>query len=90
MKLYPYQDFGRAWLWPKQYAILADDMGLGKSAQAITASRDFDRILVVCPAIARENWAREFKMWRPDSHPVTPLQDHHIWNNASVRCMRAS
>jgi len=38
-------------------------MGLGKSAQAITAADIIKakRILVVCPAVARINWDREFQ-----------------------------
>lgn len=42
-------------------------MGLGKSAQAITACDDVlaERVLVVCPAVARINWEREFRKFSP-------------------------
>lgn len=61
---YPYQLKGAEWLATKDQALLADWMGLGKSAQAVhacdlVAAR---RILVVCPASVRANWKREF--WR--------------------------
>ena len=60
--LLPYQAVGRDWLASQSRTLLGDDMGVGKSAQAIAAAdkvaaRD---ILVVCPAVARINWAREF------------------------------
>lgn len=60
--LFPYQETGAAWLVTKKVALLADEMGLGKSAQAIRASDcvQATRVLVVCPAIARVNWHREF------------------------------
>jgi len=60
--LFPYQQTGAEWLAGRQYAYLMDTMGLGKTAQAITAADliNAERILVICPAIARINWAREF------------------------------
>lgn len=60
--LFPYQIQGAKFLQEKRFALLADEMGLGKSAQAITAADKINakRILVLCPAIARINWQREF------------------------------
>jgi SNF2 family DNA or RNA helicase len=60
--LFPYQVIGAEWLSQRQHALLADDMGLGKSAQAVTASDivNAKRILILCPAVARVNWLREF------------------------------
>lgn len=61
--LFPYQVLGAYWLRDKSVALLADDMGLGKSAQAITAA-DIShalRVMVICPAVARINWEREFR-----------------------------
>lgn len=61
--LFPYQTVGAQWLESRRSALLADDMGLGKSAQAITACDSVlaDPILVICPAVARINWQREFE-----------------------------
>lgn len=73
MKLFPYQVEGAEWLSNQRRALLADEMGLGKSAQAITAADEIlaDSILVVCPAVARENWKREFaKFSRFPRQPV--------------------
>lgn len=49
---------------PTRGALLADDMGLGKSRQAILAAHEAHpngRILVVCPASVKLNWAREIR-----------------------------
>jgi SWI/SNF-related matrix-associated actin-dependent regulator 1 of chromatin subfamily A len=61
--LYEYQTQGARWLASKRHALLADEPGLGKSAQAVTAADiiNADRILVICPASVRVNWIREFE-----------------------------
>lgn len=63
--LYDFQHAGVEFLSERRTAFLADDMGIGKSAQAIRAADRVGarRILVVCPAIARRNWLREFQKW---------------------------
>lgn len=63
MILFPYQKIGSEWLQTKKFALLADEMGLGKTAQAIIAADNInaERILVICPAVARQNWLLEFK-----------------------------
>lgn len=60
--LFAYQLKGAKWLTERKHALLADEMGLGKSAQAIHAADLIDAkpILVLCPAITRLNWQREF------------------------------
>lgn len=63
LDLYPYQREGGRFLAASRAALLADEPGLGKSAQAILAADMLaaDRILVVCPAVLRSNWAAEFR-----------------------------
>lgn len=63
MKLFPFQKTGVEFLSSKRHALLADEMGLGKSAQAICAADDIVavRILILCPAVARFTWDREFR-----------------------------
>ena len=72
MKLFPYQDTGARWLASKDQALLADDMGLGKSAQAVRACDlvGAKNILVICPAAVRFNWAREFERFSPMDRPT--------------------
>ncbi|MCF8016641.1 MAG: DEAD/DEAH box helicase family protein, partial [Chromatiaceae bacterium] len=66
-KLYPYQTDGVAFLAGRGRALLADDMGLGKTLQAIAAAYwlhrndGVERVLVVCPASLKLQWAREIQ-----------------------------
>jgi SWI/SNF-related matrix-associated actin-dependent regulator 1 of chromatin subfamily A len=54
------------WLADRLVALLAADMGLGKTGMAIRAADRIGarRILVICPAVARINWMREFGLWQ--------------------------
>jgi SWI/SNF-related matrix-associated actin-dependent regulator 1 of chromatin subfamily A len=62
LELFSYQREGAEWLSQRKVALLADEMGVGKTAQAITAAdlTGAKRVLVLCPAVARLNWLREF------------------------------
>lgn len=62
LPLFEYQDQGAAFLSTRQRAGLFDEMGLGKSAQAIRAA-DLIRAtrgVVICPAGVRDVWRGEF------------------------------
>ena len=66
-QLYPYQVEGAAFLAGRGRALLADDMGLGKTLQAIAAAYwlhrndGVERVLIVCPASLKLQWARELE-----------------------------
>jgi SWI/SNF-related matrix-associated actin-dependent regulator 1 of chromatin subfamily A len=62
IKLFPYQTIGAEFLASRKVACLFDEMGVGKSAQAITACDlvGAKKVLVICRAVARINWQREF------------------------------
>lgn len=70
-RLYPFQKVGAEFLYYNKRAYLADQMGLGKTVQAITAARAVgpERTLVVCPASAVPNWEHEWAEW---DGPGTP------------------
>ncbi len=54
--------------------LLADEPGLGKTAQALLAAQVADAypLLVVVPNVVKTNWAREAVLWTP-RHPATVI-----------------
>ena len=63
----PYQ-----WAAPQMFAtggqnrlLLGDEMGLGKSLQALLCvlAGQYQKILIVCPAVVKVNWANEVEKW---------------------------
>jgi len=77
-RLFPYQTEGVAFLASRGRALLADDMGLGKTLQAICAASwlvdnaGIKKVLVVCPASLKHQWAREVEKFT--SHSVQIIQ----------------
>ena len=59
---YPYQKAGVAFMLRRDRSLLADQMGLGKSPQAImflNVRQDVSRVLIVAPKTLGANWERE-------------------------------
>ena len=70
--LFPHQRAGVAFLSMARRALLADEPGVGKTAQAIRGLKklhdngeDVFPALIVCPNTLKKNWAREFEKWWP-------------------------
>ena len=70
--LFPHQRAGVEFLATAKRALLADEPGLGKTAQAIRALKRLQEkeepvfpALVVCPNTLKKNWQREFGRWWP-------------------------
>ena len=63
--LFEYQKTGAKFLAENPAAFLADEQGLGKTIQVIAACDllGLTKVVVVCPAIAKIYWKREFDKW---------------------------
>lgn len=62
----PYQRAGIVYASKRDACLIGDDMGLGKTIQAVgvlNINREIERVLIVCPASLRLNWAREIEKW---------------------------
>lgn len=84
LDLFPYQDEGADFLARKERAGLFDEMGVGKSAQAIRALDKIGamKVLIVAPAAVREVWAGEFKKFATIHRRVIKgrdIQDLNLW-----------
>jgi len=79
-KLYDYQCDGAAFIAQRDYALLHDEMGIGKTAQSLAAAEarlsftraapDHPSVLVLCPALVKYNWEREVARWTGKSCAV--------------------
>jgi superfamily II DNA or RNA helicase len=72
LPLYPFQVTGTKFLIEHERALLADDMGLGKSIQAIVALKFLfrlgrvSRVLLVAPKSLLTDWAEKLWNWAPE------------------------
>lgn len=84
--LYPYQRVGAEFLAQRSFALLADPMGVGKTPQAIAACDLLDarRVLVVCPAIARETWSREWERWQTVDRSIAVARSGADFRNTKI------
>ena len=63
--LFPFQRIGVQWLARGHGRLLADDMGLGKSVQALLAMPASAAAIIVCPAAMKGEWKGFVARWRP-------------------------
>jgi len=63
-----HQKSGIKFLLSRNGAILADDMGLGKSLQSVISAIECGakKILIVCPSSAKINWQREINFYQEE------------------------
>lgn len=67
-RLYPFQRAGSTWMALTQEAILADEMGTGKTIQTIDALKKVDDpfpALIIAPNGVKAKWKREIEKWWP-------------------------
>jgi SNF2 family DNA or RNA helicase len=79
-RLYPFQRAGVAFLALVKRALLADEMGSGKTVQTILALQELwsrgeldGQVLIVCPNTMKLTWQRELKMWWGPSAEVAVI-----------------
>ena len=72
--LFPHQRAGVEFLATARRALLADEPGLGKTAQTIRGLKKIHDsgesvfpTLITCPNTLKKNWQREYAMWWPDA-----------------------
>lgn len=75
-ELYPYQKDGVEFLRKNKRAFLADDPGLGKSAQLIYASEG--ATLIVAPAMLKGTWQDELEKWADNPERFTWTSYHQL------------
>lgn len=91
---YDYQVYGIRFLLQRNSALLGDQMGLGKTIQAIVAMqillrrREIYQVLILCPLSVLGNWEREIYKWAPEI-PVLKVRGdrdarEHLWNSPGV------
>lgn len=87
MKLYPFQWEGAKWLASKDRALLADEPGLGKTAQMIIAADliKAKQILWIPPAVGRSVWKNEIPKWSMWGHDVTVFDSVAMFNEGPKR-----
>lgn len=75
-ELRPFQKAGARFLCERKAALLADEQGLGKTPQAIVACNmvKAKKILVICPAVVKLNWKREFEVWSKGAFKIQVVQ----------------
>lgn len=84
--LRPYQLLGVNRIVNEQRTILADDMGMGKTAEAIAAKHLIDEkigensTLVVCPGAVAPHWHKQIQSWfyKGSETKVAPLRVTHF------------
>ena len=81
LRLMPHQRVGIDWLRATPRALLADDPGLGKSAQALLAAKP--PVLIIAPAMLAGMWRAEVAKWRPEWG-----EDDWVWTSYSSLCRR--
>jgi len=66
--LYDFQRVGVNFLTETKGAILGFDMGLGKTITSLAVSDiiNASKVLIVCPASLKYNWAEEIEKWLPN------------------------
>lgn len=83
----PYQRAGIKFASERPATLIGDEMGLGKTIQAIGLVNmvpDVKRVLIVCPASLKLNWAREMDKWLVRKLRVAVQSSGQPWAGAAA------
>jgi superfamily II DNA or RNA helicase/SAM-dependent methyltransferase len=91
-KLHPFEYVGAYKLFEEERFLLADEMGMFKTAQAIFANSKFRekkkrgklRTLIVSPTSVREHWARELQTWAHPRGDINLVYTEDMTNGVSA------
>lgn len=87
-RLYPFQEAGVEFLQRTQETLLADEMGTGKTVQAVMAVQEWP-VLVICPNSVKRSWKQHFEQWRP-GHPVFVVEGSAAQRDKVIAKAKAS
>lgn len=85
LPLYDYQKIGVGFICAGQNIIIADQPGLGKTLQSLSATklRDAQKVLIFAPKTAKKTWSDEIKKWLNEDSVVviggSPKQREEQW-----------
>lgn len=73
----PFQKAGIAYASRRHNCLIGDEPGLGKTVQAVGLANylGLARLLIVCPAGLRLNWAREIEKWHLENPGIDVILD---------------
>jgi len=67
LQMRPFQEIGAQWLGQRRGAVLGDEMGVGKTVQAVMAIPPRAPTVVIGPQAAKGVWRSHFRAWRPET-----------------------
>lgn len=87
--LFPFQETGVEFLLEEPHRLLCDEMGLGKTIQALYAAAELGccSILIICPAIIKDTWAKMVDEWTtfgPESIQILRMKKDVIENKRVI------
>jgi len=70
-KLRLYQTVGAVWLNTVSRGLLGDEMGVGKTVQALLAAEEKSQhVLISCPSYVKDHWAKHIRYWTHQSATI--------------------
>lgn len=87
LSLLGYQKSGVDYISKFQNVLIADEPGLGKTIECLSAInyiRNINSVLVICPAIMKYQWMKEAKKWLIRDFSVNILNDNDALPNFAI------